>query len=428
MKLFNILIIAIIFGSFVVEINSMIRKIKKSSSKGADGCFADNLYKPLNIPAACVQLDKLTVSQYKAQTRQIDIDTIKNECLAQHFRDAIIPDPTIPGKHEDGAPGILATKDCFKKNRFDETYSYKGGDLGNDKANYFNSAKYDGTFIVDKAQYLVYQDSPKAKGFIAATNAPIGDFRKIVAASQTINLTKTNVAGSVACGAFEKAPNSGCFSGNDFKNNAFTLENTIHTFYKNLLKHKIHYVVMLTNFAEQPQDETKCLCKVKADRYFAAGVGEVFKVPNHLYVDTTATVKTVSVDKVKFHNAEVRVLEFTDEDGKSKHTVTHIHFLGWLDFSVPADDQILPIIQFIKSEKDLAKNTIVHCTGGIGRTGTFIASVLTSGFPSDKKFNLSKFILRMREQRSQLVETAGQVELIIKNMLNTKVGAKKLKK
>ena len=55
---------------------------------------------------------------------------------------------------------------------------------------------------------------------------------------------------------------------------------------------------------------------------------------------------------------------------------------------------------------------IVHCTGGIGRTGTFISSVLTSKLNKNKKFDLVKFILELRKQRPDFVETETQVGFI----------------
>ena len=88
----------------------------------------------------------------------------------------------------------------------------------------------------------------------------------------------------------------------------------------------------------------------------------------------------------------------------------------------------MKIIRFIKKEKDEGKNIIVHCTGGIGRTGTFISSVLTTGLKEGIKFDLANFILQLREKRPEFVETDTQVDLIMRNINETKVQAKKLLK
>jgi protein tyrosine phosphatase len=79
----------------------------------------------------------------------------------------------------------------------------------------------------------------------------------------------------------------------------------------------------------------------------------------------------------------------------------------------------MKLIKFIRAKLDKGENTIVHCTVGFGRTGTFIASVLTSKLKENVKFNLFKFIIKLREKRSEFVETDKQVEFIMKNMLAT---------
>ena len=194
-----------------------------------------------------------------------------------------------------------------------------------------------------------------------------------------------------------------------------------------IIKYNINYIVQLTNFVEQAKtkDLPSCKCKVKADRYFADALNAEFIVPKADYTASTAKVKTLKIDKTKFVNTEIRDLEFTDIDGK-KHLVQHIHFRAWIDFSVPEDTpteknqaSLLNVVSFIRAQKDAGKNTIVHCTGGIGRTGTFISSVLTSKLPSKKKFNLVKFILTLRERRPEFVETDGQVNFIMKNIFLT---------
>ena len=60
---------------------------------------------------------------------------------------------------------------------------------------------------------------------------------------------------------------------------------------------------------------------------------------------------------------------------------THIHYLGWPDFGAPTETK--PIISMVKDVRKIIHesmkskkekiNIVVHCSAGVGRTGTFIA-------------------------------------------------------
>ena len=58
-------------------------------------------------------------------------------------------------------------------------------------------------------------------------------------------------------------------------------------------------------------------------------------------------------------------------------TVTHFHFNGWPDYGVPKD--LHNLVGFIENVRSvlLTKNTncpiMVHCSAGVGRSGTYIA-------------------------------------------------------
>ena len=58
-------------------------------------------------------------------------------------------------------------------------------------------------------------------------------------------------------------------------------------------------------------------------------------------------------------------------------TVTHFHFKGWPDYGVPKDlNNLVGFIENVRSVL-LTKNTncpiVVHCSAGVGRSGTYIA-------------------------------------------------------
>ena len=62
------------------------------------------------------------------------------------------------------------------------------------------------------------------------------------------------------------------------------------------------------------------------------------------------------------------------------HSFAHLHYLGWPDFGAPSNTE--PIISLVKDVRNLINesmkncerkiNVLVHCSAGVGRTGTFI--------------------------------------------------------
>ncbi|KAF2018313.1 hypothetical protein BU24DRAFT_343309 [Aaosphaeria arxii CBS 175.79] len=77
-------------------------------------------------------------------------------------------------------------------------------------------------------------------------------------------------------------------------------------------------------------------------------------------------------------SAQVRELDMSTEDGSETKKIWHLLFEGWPDFSVPEDANQAALLKLIDLSRernaDNANNPrIVHCSAGVGRSGTFIA-------------------------------------------------------
>ena len=90
------------------------------------------------------------------------------------------------------------------------------------------------------------------------------------------------------------------------------------------------------------------------------------------------------------------------------HDVTLFHYLGWPDHGVPTN--AISMIDFIRrvrrshpySNTDIM---VVHCSAGVGRTGTFITlDYMLERIKTEKSLNIFEFVTGLRKQRVLMVQ------------------------
>ncbi|MGR3219833.1 MAG: dual specificity protein phosphatase 23 [Candidatus Anammoxibacter sp.] len=87
----------------------------------------------------------------------------------------------------------------------------------------------------------------------------------------------------------------------------------------------------------------------------------------------------------------------------------YIH-LPVVDFTVPTFEQIDKFVSFSKRLRLNEKTFVVHCDGGMGRTGTILAIYLVSS----KGFSAKEAISEVRKRRPGSIETKEQEDIIFK--------------
>ncbi|KAL1800186.1 hypothetical protein ACET3X_000528 [Alternaria dauci] len=118
---------------------------------------------------------------------------------------------------------------------------------------------------------------------------------------------------------------------------------------------------------------------------------------------------------------QVREIDMTTDDGSESKKIWHLLFAGWPDFSVPEGDDRAGMLKLVDISR--AKNTdnstnprIVHCSAGIGRSGTFIAldwlmQELQEGaldHVPDNEDPVVKVVEMLRDQRAGMVQSKVQ--------------------
>ena len=89
--------------------------------------------------------------------------------------------------------------------------------------------------------------------------------------------------------------------------------------------------------------------------------------------------------------------------------VTHFHYTAWPDHGVPQSaTSILSFVRRVQKAHDKGKGfpLLVHCTAGVGRTGTFIAlDTLLDRMRSETFISVFEVVKDMRKRRVFMVQT-----------------------
>uniref|UniRef100_A0A673J210 Receptor-type tyrosine-protein phosphatase alpha n=1 Tax=Sinocyclocheilus rhinocerous TaxID=307959 RepID=A0A673J210_9TELE len=105
---------------------------------------------------------------------------------------------------------------------------------------------------------------------------------------------------------------------------------------------------------------------------------------------------------------------------KPQRLVTQFHFTSWPDFGVPFTP--IGMLKFLKKVKtynpQYAGPIVVHCSAGVGRTGTFIViDAMLDMMGAERKVDVFGFVTRIRAQRCQMVQTDMQYVFIFQALL-----------
>nr|XP_022296413.1 receptor-type tyrosine-protein phosphatase alpha-like isoform X2 [Crassostrea virginica] len=166
---------------------------------------------------------------------------------------------------------------------------------------------------------------------------------------------------------------------------------TLEDFWGMIWQNNSSRIVMLTSLYEG--DRMKCL-KYWPDIDHTVNFGPYSITLTTQEVYDSYTLRTIS-------------LKYEDD----VKTVTQFHFTTWLDNSVPED--VTSLINFrnlVRSNLDTGEGPIVvHCSAGIGRTGTFIALdyILEEG-ATEQTVDVKGYVISLRHQRGKSIQTREQ--------------------
>ncbi|PNF39790.1 hypothetical protein B7P43_G03502 [Cryptotermes secundus] len=173
-------------------------------------------------------------------------------------------------------------------------------------------------------------------------------------------------------------------------------EETCLDFWRMVFQHDVSVIVMVTNLVEQD--------KVKCHQYYP-DLRE-----NIVFGDMT--IRCTTEVNFPIHTARTLVLV----KGDKKRKLSHLHFREWPDFGVPqSTDIMIHFCQTMRHHMLAAEQglILVHCSAGVGRTGTLIAvDILLQHISENKKVDIFGTVFKLRKQRTNMVQTEGQYKYI----------------
>ncbi|KAF6024900.1 Ptprm [Bugula neritina] len=167
---------------------------------------------------------------------------------------------------------------------------------------------------------------------------------------------------------------------------------TVDDFWLMIWQQRPKAVVMVTNVIEDR--------KQKCEQYWPDDTSTELR-----YGDITVSMLSAE----EWAEYVVRVLNI--EKNGEKRRVRQYHYTAWPDHGVP--DSMSPFISFYKKIKTetyrIDGALLVHCSAGVGRTGTFIAmSNLLEQAEMHQQVDFFECVKKMRANRPSMVQTVEQ--------------------
>ncbi|AWP17607.1 putative receptor-type tyrosine-protein phosphatase H [Scophthalmus maximus] len=173
------------------------------------------------------------------------------------------------------------------------------------------------------------------------------------------------------------------------------LPSTVNDFWTMVWEQRVKGIVMVTNCIEGGR--TKC------EQYWPEDSNP------GLYQELLITLRSKEQEPYWILREFIVKHRYTSEE----RTVKHFHFTAWPDHGVPQGTKALiqfrRIMRWHMEREGVGAPTVVHCSAGVGRTGTIIAlDVLLQQLDQKRAVSVGAFVHKLRLSRPHMVQTETQ--------------------
>ncbi|XP_036431713.1 receptor-type tyrosine-protein phosphatase eta-like isoform X10 [Colossoma macropomum] len=188
---------------------------------------------------------------------------------------------------------------------------------------------------------------------------------------------------------------------------------TVNEFWRMIWEKHVQTIVMLTKCNEQG--------RVKCEKYWPSGT------------KTYSNITVTNISEIALEDWTISDFTIRNVKTAESREVRHFHFTAWPDHGVPETTEVLINFRHLVREHmdqySRHSPSVVHCSAGVGRTGTFIAlDHLIFQIERESMVDIFGIVYDMRMHRPLMVQTEDQYVFlnqcavdIIKSRMGTNV-------